>query len=306
MTRSVDAAEPRARLLARALAFEHGVARRSATAVVTTAGGFAVLSDPFPHSYAHNRLIVTVAADPALVLAEAERVLGGAGLSHRLVAVDHDAVAPAWHDAFAAAGYVHRTLVVMAATGPPDRPAGAAAELVPYPNLVSFLSASWRRSLPDTPDEVVRQLVGRRSATAAACAVTDHAVRVGGRPVAHCALYHRGRTAQVEEVETEPPWQGRGFARSVVLGAVGEARRLGCSLIFLLADADDWPRLLYRRLGFEALGRTHEFERVAGSVGPKGPPADADPRTPLDLPVSRSAADDPTRPRAGGWPHSPP
>ena len=41
--------------------------------------------------------------------------------------------------------------------------------------------------------------------------------------------------------------------------ALQEARRAGCDLAFLVADADDWPKDLYRRLGFDDLGRYVKF-----------------------------------------------
>ena len=56
-------------------------------------------------------------------------------------------------------------------------------------------------------------------------------------------------------------YRGRGFAKGVVNRAVSEARRAGHDLVFLLADEDDWPKELYRRLGFEEVGRTWELLR---------------------------------------------
>ena len=39
------------------------------------------------------------------------------------------------------------------------------------------------------------------------------------------------------------------------------AERAGCDLVFLVADAQDWPKALYRRLGFDELGRYVKFIR---------------------------------------------
>ncbi len=44
---------------------------------------------------------------------------------------------------------------------------------------------------------------------------------------------------------------------NALLAEVAEAE-----LIFLLADADDWPRHFYTSLGFEIVGRTHAFLRT--------------------------------------------
>ncbi|EQD39325.1 acetyltransferase, GNAT family protein, partial [mine drainage metagenome] len=156
---------------ARALAFSHLVGRRSATQVVRTPSGFAVLHRGFPDSTAHNRVVVTGAADPAATLALADRVLGGARLPHRHVAVDHDRIDRGWEDAFAAVGYAHGRLVLMAARSQPGRPAEAVVERLPYHQLAATVAAGWRRTLPDASEAVVQELVARRAATAAACTV---------------------------------------------------------------------------------------------------------------------------------------
>ncbi|HUY61249.1 MAG TPA: GNAT family N-acetyltransferase, partial [Candidatus Dormibacteraeota bacterium] len=136
-------------------------------------------------------------------------------------------------------------------------------ERVRYPALAPAVARNWRRELPDASEEAIRQLVERQRATARACTVTHHVVRRAGTVVARCDLYRRGATAQVENVVTEPKWQGRGFARAVVLDAARAATARGCTLVFLIADAADWPQHLYRRCGFQDLGRTHAFTATA-------------------------------------------
>ena len=68
-----------------------------------------------------------------------------------------------------------------------------------------------------------------------------------------------GGTAQIEDVATLESHRGRGFASAVVLRAAAEARLAGADLIFLVADDEDWPKHLYRRLGFHRLGCVYEF-----------------------------------------------
>jgi hypothetical protein len=46
-----------------------------------------------------------------------------------------------------------------------------------------------------------------------------------------------------------------------VLHAIARARSQGDDLIFLLADAEDWPRELYAKLGFGVIGEIHELHR---------------------------------------------
>jgi GNAT superfamily N-acetyltransferase len=83
---------------------------------------------------------------------------------------------------------------------------------------------------------------------------------VAGEPAASCALFLDDdvggrRVATVEEVGTLVAHRGRGLARAVVSAAVAHAARWGADLIVVPADADDWPQLMYARLGFAAIGR---------------------------------------------------
>ncbi|HVQ60053.1 MAG TPA: GNAT family N-acetyltransferase [Solirubrobacterales bacterium] len=73
-------------------------------------------------------------------------------------------------------------------------------------------------------------------------------------PASACRLFARGEIAQVEDVGTLAAARERGLARAVVEAAIAAARAGGAETIFLTADADDWPQLMYARLGFEPVG----------------------------------------------------
>ena len=68
------------------------------------------------------------------------------------------------------------------------------------------------------------------------------------------------KIAQIEDVMTAEPHTRRGYADTVLATALREAA--GCDLVFLLADAGDWPRTWYARRGFAAIGRSHVFTRT--------------------------------------------
>jgi ribosomal protein S18 acetylase RimI-like enzyme len=91
-------------------------------------------------------------------------------------------------------------------------------------------------------------------------------VRENGEVVSFCRLLVDDDNAQIEDVGTLPRARGRGFARAVTLAAVKAARRDGHRLVWLGASADDWPRKLYERLGFEVVGGDFSLYR--------SPPAD--------------------------------
>jgi ribosomal protein S18 acetylase RimI-like enzyme len=87
-------------------------------------------------------------------------------------------------------------------------------------------------------------------------------VRSGdGQLTAISKLRSDGRTAQVEDVYTAPEARGRGFASALVTRAAELARANGDDLVFIVADDDDWPKVLYGRLGFRSVGRVWQFHR---------------------------------------------
>jgi ribosomal protein S18 acetylase RimI-like enzyme len=93
-------------------------------------------------------------------------------------------------------------------------------------------------------------------------------VRTDGRVAAYCELFARGGVGQIESVMTLEEFRGRGFGRAVVARALAESIEARHDLTFLLADAEDWPKELYRKLGFEEVGRVWDFirEPVRGSA----------------------------------------
>ncbi|MBN9624301.1 MAG: hypothetical protein J0H06_15375, partial [Actinobacteria bacterium] len=69
-----------------------------------------------------------------------------------------------------------------------------------------------------------------------------------------CCLLSDGRIGQVEEVATRLDSRERGYAKAIVLAAVAAAQADGNALVFLTAEAADWPQLMYANLGFETVG----------------------------------------------------
>jgi GNAT superfamily N-acetyltransferase len=62
-----------------------------------------------------------------------------------------------------------------------------------------------------------------------------------------------------------PGHVGRGYARAIMAEGLRRATAARCDVLFVEADADDWPRHLYTRLGYVTIGRTHAFTRSAAS-----------------------------------------
>ncbi|MGI5271413.1 GNAT family N-acetyltransferase [Nonomuraea sp. CA-218870] len=254
-----EGGDPDGREPAVVLEFLRGFARRRAPRVVPVPGGFAVLDDRYAASYDDNKLLVWSGEDPGVVLTAAEEVLGERG--HRMVCVDDDRLGRAFAPAFAAAGYQHEENVLMVFRGDPPRV--PYAEEFSLETLLPELRAAWRETLPDVGDEAIEQLARRSEAR------LDGARRVGFRGVraaggdlaAHADLYVHDGVAQIEELVTAVRHRGRGHARALMLSLLAEATS-AAGLVFLVADAADWPREFYARLGFAEIGRTHAFVRA--------------------------------------------
>ncbi len=189
------------------------------------------------------------------------------------VRVEHEASAAvlAEEAAAAMARFTHRRLVFPAAAPPPleqelvrdgwqaehhlvmelrsqaePRPHVAVGE-VPF-SLLERARATANRGY-ELAEETVLQLQAAHRILVRAVPTRHFAVVAGGEAVSWCDLHLLDDTAQIEDVGTHPDHRGRGYASAVVLAA---ARAAGPRLVFLVADEDDWPTALYRRLGFEA------------------------------------------------------
>jgi ribosomal protein S18 acetylase RimI-like enzyme len=214
--------------------------------------GLAVFNERLPLRYDSNYLLVDEL--PEAVSAD-DLVEEAARLDRRAVMLRDARTGERLAPRFQALGWrIHRGLV-MAHRRQPERAADTG--LVEEVDEAA-LRPPRRRLLAGEPwatPAVVEQLLDAKPAIARALTARFFAVRVHGEVVGYVDLYHDGRTAQIEDLATLEEHRGRGYASALVLRALQEARGAGCDLVFLVADADDWPKLLYRRLGFDELGR---------------------------------------------------
>lgn len=198
-------------------------------------------------------------ATAAELAAETERVLGAAGVGHRIVTVP-DPEAGRLADGFRELGWDVQRQLVMVQRRPPDRVVDTAAVIeVDEPTLRPVREAVTRAQPWGSP-ELARQLAAAKRLIRGT--VRFFAVEADGEIASCTDLYLSERDGQVEDVVTLEQHRGRGYASAVVLHAVEEARRAGADFVFLCADAEEWPKELYRRLGFDGLGVYWKFLRV--------------------------------------------
>jgi ribosomal protein S18 acetylase RimI-like enzyme len=119
--------------------------------------------------------------------------------------------------------------------------------------------AAFRREQPfGWQEEAVRQLAEMDERYGRVCEGRDFAAPPED-PVCACRLYTAGGLAQIDEVGTLAAFRGMGHARAVVHAAAEAALAEGNDAVFLEAEAHDWPKNLYRRLGFDEVGELYQF-----------------------------------------------
>jgi ribosomal protein S18 acetylase RimI-like enzyme len=254
--------------LGRALAFleraDHAAAR-----VEETALGRLFLTPELPRRWDSNYLLVRADADPNTLAEQAEPLFEAAGLTHRKLSVpDEKLGARLWTTL--PREWMRQRLLVMARRRPPEREPDLSLVTEVDEARLRPARAGMIATYPWGRDpEVQRQLLDAKLLAARSVETRFFAAIVGDEPVSWADLYLADGVAQVEDVATLEAHRNRGLASAVVAAAVRAAEEEGPELIFLVADEDDWPKELYVRLGFDAIGRVHDFVRpdAATSAG---------------------------------------
>ena len=249
----------RAPELDRTVAMWRWIEERTATRIEPWRFGTVLYNDDFPRRYDSNFLRVerpVGTATPRELAAEADRLL--AGLAHREIVVPEAGEGARLSAGFHRMGYEVDRLVTMVLRQPPGTPPLAVREV---------RAADVREAIVTTNRELgvssedAEMLADFRSVAEEAAGTRFFAVELEGSIVAYCELYERDAAAQIEDVNTLTAYRGRGAGTSVVLAAAAAAVDRGANLIWLVADADDWPQHLYGRLGFTPIGHSWQFVR---------------------------------------------
>jgi RimJ/RimL family protein N-acetyltransferase/N-acetylglutamate synthase-like GNAT family acetyltransferase len=186
------------------------------------------------------------------LIAEAERLMEDS--FHRRVIVERadETVAVG----FKAHGWTVTPHLIMAHTRAPDRHVDTRmVREVPFDELIATrrdvtLAERWGNEEISTLLDDAKRLIMRAVPTRFYAAFAE------GEIAAYCEVRARDGVAQLEDVNTLERFRGRGLGRAVVQHALDEARRSN-GLVYLEALADDWPRDLYARLGFDVVGERH-------------------------------------------------
>jgi len=247
--------------LSRAIAFSRAFDRRRVERIVKTPHGEALLTPSLPLVRHRNHLSVDLGADVSAeqLVAEAEPVFVEAELRHRKITVDDDLgeqLAPRFREL----GWKVEELLVMVHRGPlPDLDTSTVEEAAGE-ELEPLWIAGMRAEISD--EEEIRQLVTAQHGRRLGAEVRYFAARLDGQLASYCEHFLADRVGQVESVMTLEPFRKRGLAKAVVTRALEQSVRSRNDLTFICAAADDWPKELYRKLGFETVGRMWDFLRA--------------------------------------------
>jgi ribosomal protein S18 acetylase RimI-like enzyme len=246
----------------RLLDFELELDERATEEVVEHAWGRAFLSPSLPLAWDANwALIERAGMTAAEVVAAADESL--AACEHRAIAIADEAEGARLAPEIAArSGWEAEENLYMILRNPGAEAPGEARE-TPLSGCENLRRELIRGELsPDSDDleATVDQLLemGRRSGEAGG---DRWFVAPPAEPAAACCLLSGGEIGQVEDVGTLAEARGQGLAQAVIRGAIAASREAGHRHTFIVADADDWPRLLYEKLGFEARGVLHVLRK---------------------------------------------
>jgi ribosomal protein S18 acetylase RimI-like enzyme len=244
--------------LKRIHAFEHTV-DMAGTKTVPSPLGHGVLTPEVPLPHDSNFLFVDRARDAADAIAEADRILGGAGRSHRVIVTFDDELGERLRPEFDALGWRTMRHIFMAQLRDPEKTADLS--IVRDVGHAALRPGRIRRILaePWGNPQLAEQILDRKILLAERADTRFYAVVVDGEIVAWTDLYSGEDVAQVEDVATLEEHRGKGYATAVVLRAAEEARSAGADLVYLVADEEDWPKEWYQRLGFDTVGRIYKF-----------------------------------------------
>jgi ribosomal protein S18 acetylase RimI-like enzyme len=246
--------------LARIHRFEHEI-EMAGTKTVPSPIGWGVITPELPLRHDSNYLFVEQPVDAREAMAEADRVLGAEGYDHRVIVTFDDEIGGSLRPQLQALGWRTMRHVFMVQNREPEK--GADLSVVTEVDEASLRAGRTREILaqpwgtPTVAEQILdaKLLIGDRAET------RFFGVEADGGIVAWTDLYVAQGVAQIEDVATVREHRERGYATAAVLRAIEAGRRLGADLVFLVADDEDWPKVLYGRLGFDAVGRLYKFAK---------------------------------------------
>src|SRR5258708_5119749 len=253
-----------------AIAFDRAIRIRAAERVTHVPGGVVVRHDRLAPKYHLNALLL----DAPLNLSDGADALCAvadehlAHVEHRQVVFDDAAAADRLAPALLDRGWKCQRVVFMQWRGTevPSAREGVAKRIGERTIRDIQLAMTIEETGTDNdPDHAFAEtLVAGEQALRTGTRWVAFGAGEDDRLTASSTLYlerreGQGGIAMIDEVGTLAAYRRRGLARAVVVAALETALRSACDPIVIPADAEDWPRELYARLGFEPVGTQVSF-----------------------------------------------
>jgi ribosomal protein S18 acetylase RimI-like enzyme len=249
--------------MARARAWRHAAHAAVCDTLAPWAHGTIVRAARYESYWDFN--LVRVEDDPPLDADGLETVADEAlaGLAHRRVDVEVIAAAERLRPGFEAKGWRTLRLVWMRHEAPPPPGPDLPVEEVPY-DAVHALRVAWHgEDFPGQDAAEVAAYHAQAREVALRRGVQVLAVRERGVPVAFAHIERDGAGAEITQVYVRPEHRGAGRGTAMTraaIAAAGEVRDL-----WIVADDEDRPKELYRRLGVRPAWVATEFLRLPPS-----------------------------------------
>ena len=177
--------------------------------------------------------------------------------------VEDDETAARIEPGMVEAGWKHERDVVMTlGQSLPDVAADGVRDATEE-EILALMDRWFREEEGEKGEAVVAQLVEYAGREMRAFPERRFVLDRGDGPLGMSCLRRLDGVAQVEDVFVVPEARGGGVGTALVAHAIREARAGDPELTFIVADADDRPRELYARLGFEAQTTFRSFWRPA-------------------------------------------
>lgn len=242
---------------ARVLEFQRRSIELTADRTLRIDEGWVIRTAAWPEVWSHNQVWVEEPISYARAMELCRKHLSG-GLFWQLFLTEapgvEGLVAELGADGWEVDAEIHSRL-----EREPDREVDVSTVIAPAEEASLELMARWMREDPtlSLSEDGVWQMVDKDRAVWRLRQARRYGIRdADGSLAAITQLFTDGTIGQVEHVYTRPECRGRGYARALVTYAAAAARAAGHQITFIVADHNDWPTELYRRIGFEPLGRT--------------------------------------------------
>lgn len=245
----------------RAWEFDSELQERCAARVQRFDRGAALFTESLPRVYDCN--FVRLDDPDGLDGADAERLAESlqGDMRHRKLVLPREAAQLA--DELVGRGWSLARIATMEYRGGVRLDAAPGAERV-EPRAIR---GARERALADRDADLTRQVAEYTERLAAVNDGRIFAAFACGEVGSFCALFERDGVGEIDEVTTIGRFRKQGLGNAVVQAALRTSLTGGNDLTFLNADADDWPRQWYERLGFREVGRRYEVWRVVPSAG---------------------------------------